>query len=476
MTLSFNKNLLSIITVMIALSCTLFIGIFSIDSKNIRLLIFISLFVFLIALTLKNREGVVNLLIIYLAIMGFLRRALIPVAGWSSFDPLLILGPVITIFLTLMLFWEEKNNQLKNDKPSLLFVTMFIYCALQVFNPFSGSILTGMTASIYILIPWLWYFLAFYKIRRTDINKIFFTIEVLGFFIAVYGLYQSFHGLLPFEEQWVEISGYAALYLAEGTVRSFGTFPSAQEFVYFCVISFMISFTYTISNSNFRFLHLMVAVVTFSAIIFASSRTVIFFIVLAIWMVLFVKRKTILGKIVSSIISFGLVGLIWLLLPKVNPSWFGTAAPAIEHMISGLIDPLSEEDTGVGHINRFVDGILSVFSNPIGHGIGSITNAASKINASSGMTTEVDISNMFVGVGIGGILYFIIIVSTLINIIKITNRDNTIEIQCILGILIACLGQWINGGFYLTSLLIWLFVGWSHMNYIKIYKKVGEIN
>ncbi|WP_249877608.1 hypothetical protein [Niallia circulans] len=443
----------------------LVVGRLSISPGNIRVLIFASLFIITLAMLAIVRERIIFFLIVYLSFMGLIRRALIPIASWSSFDPLLILGPSITIILALSLFWELKSQQnLGEEKPDKLMVALFIFGCVQMFNPYSGSPISGFVAAIYIIVPWLWYFIAFYKIKQKDIVRILNIVEVIGTLIALYGIYQTFFGILPFEQMWVDLTGYAALYLAEDTVRAIGTFPSAQEFVYFTMITFMIGFTKLILKKN-CLIHLPVVLITLLSIFFASSRTVIFFMAIALIMILIVSKKTLLQKIVTGLISIMVLFSIWSLLPRLNPSWFGVAEPAVQHMIEGLVDPLSEEQTGLGHIERIVEGMKTIATNPIGHGIASVTKAADKSGGKDAMSTEMDLSNMIVALGIGGVIYILVVIMTMYKLIKLISRQRKIEYIMVLGILAGGIGNWVNGGFYTTSILTWLLVGWIHKQY-----------
>ncbi|WP_112182081.1 hypothetical protein [Paraliobacillus zengyii] len=449
------------------------IGRLSIHPGMVRNLLFASLFIVIMALTIHYRERIIGLLIIYLVFMGLIRRALIPIAGWSGFDPLLILGPVLTVLLALIMFWEHKKTPLVvRESPDKLMTLLFLIGCFQVVNPLSGGPITGLIASMYILIPWLWYYISFYNFNKDNIRIIVNIIQVTGTIIASYLIYQTFFGLLPFEMAWVEISGYAALYLAEDRVRAIGTFPSAQESVYFVMITFIVAFSRMIVDKN-KLLHVLIVIVTLASIIFASSRTIIFFMILASILIIVMTRRNLMSRVVACITSLIGVFLIWLLLPLVNPNWFGIAEPTIEHMIAGLIDPLSEDQTGVGHINRFTDGMMTLFQNPAGHGIASITKAADKVAGSTAMSTEVDISNMIVGLGLGGIIYMIIIGLTIYRVIWLVNYQKSIEMVATLGILVGSLGQWINGGFYLTPIIIWMLIGWIHKEYVN---KRGELN
>ncbi|WP_303982435.1 hypothetical protein [Niallia circulans] len=451
----------------------LVVGRLSISPGNIRVLIFASLFIITLAMLAIVRERIIFFLIVYLAFMGLIRRALIPIASWSSFDPLLILGPSITIILALSLFWELKSQQsLGEEKPDKLMVALFLFGCVQMFNPYSGSPISGFVAAIYIIVPWLWYFIAFYKIKQKDIVRILNIVEVIGTLIALYGIYQTFFGILPFEQMWVDLTGYAALYLAEDTVRAIGTFPSAQEFVYFTMITFMIGFTKLIYKKD-PLLHLPVVLVTLLSIFFASSRTIIFFIAIAIFIVLIVTRKTLIRKITTGIISIIAFYMIWMTLPNLNPAWFGVAEPAVSHMVEGLVDPLSEDQTGLGHIERFVDGMKSTFTNPVGHGIASVTKAADKSATTEAMSTEIDISNMIVAMGVGGIIYMAVVFTTIYKALYLINKKNHLEYAISLAIFLGGFGTWINGGFYTATIITWLLAGWIHRQY-SIYR--GEVN
>ncbi|WP_031536185.1 hypothetical protein [Bacillus sp. MB2021] len=445
------------------------VGRLSISTGNVRVLIFASLFIFTLAMVAVVRERIIIFLIIYLAFMGLIRRALIPIASWSSFDPLLILGPSITVILAISLFWEMKNhNNLGEEKPDKLMVTLFIFGCVQMFNPYSGSPISGFVAAIYIIVPWLWYFIAFYKIKQKDIVVVLNIVEVIGTIIALYGIYQTFFGILPFEQMWVDLTGYAALYLAPETVRAIGTFPSAQEFVYFTMITFMIGFTKLVLNKNYL-IHISVVLITLLSIFFASSRTVIFFMALALLMIVIISKKTLLRKIVTGLISIMVLFSIWSFLPRLNPSWFGVAEPAVQHMIEGLIDPLSEEQTGLGHIERVAEGMKTVVINPVGHGIASVTKAADKSGETDAMSTEMDLSNMIVALGIGGVIYILVVINTMYKLIKLISIQRKIEYIMILGILVGGIGNWVNGGFYTTPIITWLLVGWIHKQY-SIYR------
>lgn len=441
------------------------VGRLSIEPGLIRPLIFLALFLFLFGFAVFLKEKIIGVLVVYLALMGFFRRALIPIAGWSGFDPLLIVGPSITVVIALLIFWENRSyySELQH-KPDKIMSALFVMGCIQMFNPLSGSPVSGLIASIYIIIPWLWYFISFYRITQKNVARLFDVIEVSGTAIALYGLYQNFYGILPFEQRWVDITGYAALYLADNTVRSISTFPSAQEFVFFTMITFMIAFSRMVLKRSY-IIHFPVSLITLVSIFFASTRMIIFFMALAVFLILVLSKKSSMNQLITGLITVAVFFAIWSSLPKLNPTWFGVAEPAVEHMVEGLIDPLSEDQTGLGHIERFVDGMKSIFTNPVGHGIASVTKAADKSGSTDAMSTEIDISNMIVATGVGGLMYILVIITTFYKTFSLIQNRKAPENIAILGILIGGFGTWLNGGFYTASIIIWLLVGWIHKQY-----------
>src|SRR5438105_8732515 len=58
----------------------------------------------LLIIAIQRPQAAVLMAFAFLAFLGIIRRLLIPVAGWSSFDPLLLFAPVFSIFLLASLY------------------------------------------------------------------------------------------------------------------------------------------------------------------------------------------------------------------------------------------------------------------------------------------------------------------------------------------------------------------------------------
>ncbi|PLS01509.1 hypothetical protein [Neobacillus cucumis] len=433
------------------------IGFASTQTSIVNYLNFLVLFFLLLAITLRFKYNVFPVLVIYLIFLGLIRRLLIPVTGWPEYDLLLIVVPLITLILFIYTLFNRKyvNVFQKNLLTKIMYIILLVG-VLQIFNPLGGSLLSGIMGSIFLIIPWCWYFISYYYFDEQKILKVFKIIEIIGFSVACYGLYQTFYGYLPFEKVWFDIAGYQALYIGQ-SLRAIGTFPSAMEYTVFCMITFIISFSHLILKSKLKYFHILTCIVSFMAIIFESTRTIIITTIFAsISMYIFSKNKK-STKLIITFFAFILLVFFVNSLRYIPTQIFGDQANNIEHIISGLTNPLAEDDTGSLHIERVFSGIITPLKNPVGYGLGTITTGATK--SGSNLSTEFDISNILVGFGLIGFIYLIAYILVFRNALKYINlKKDTISLA-IFGILIGGIGQWSGGGTYLVSIIFWTLIG-----------------
>ena len=109
-----------------------------------------------------------------------------------------------------------------------------------------------------------------------------------------------------------------------------------------------------------------------------------------------------------------------------------------------------------------MDGMKWSLRNPLGQGTAS-TNVGGGESRGSGDqssgSTELDLSNAFVGLGVvGGVLYLAIVGLTLYQAVKSHFAGKPAALP-IIGVLIVCAGQWLIGGNYALVTLIWLLIG-----------------
>jgi hypothetical protein len=114
--------------------------------------------------------------------------------------------------------------------------------------------------------------------------------------------------------------------------------------------------------------------------------------------------------------------------------------------------------TGI-HLELAWQGIEYGLENPLGAGIGSVTGAAAKFGGKR-LSSEIDITNMFMATGAGGgVIYLILIVIAATTAIRHWHRDRSLVAYGIVGVLAITGLGWLSAGHYVITPLVWLTMG-----------------
>lgn len=397
--------------------------------------------------------------LIWLTLQGLIRRLLIPVAGWSSNDPLLLIVPVVVILCCLQhgAFRRPWNGLTR---------LMVALCAMLLFEsvtPLGAGLRANMVGALFVLIPVLWFFVG----RTVHPNVVRAVLRVLPWAalpVMAYGLWQLLVGLPPWDAAWVQTVGYAALDLA-GHVRPFGTFASSAEYEGFLLCASAVAFGIAFKSRGLRVpLYLALGVVSFIGGFLDGSRTGVVLTVGGIGVLWAYRRPshrlarlalTAAGVVVG---YFALVHGHHFQSPATAGSSSATNA-VFQHQMQGLTHPLSKKDSTLSvHLRMMRAGFMSGFHHPLGLGVGVITLAGSRFG-SAVVNSEFDVTNMFIAGGVlGGVTYLAAWLTTLIWALR-PPRNVTLERYLLPGLLLGAFGQWLNGGYYLLSALIWLIIG-----------------
>jgi len=436
------------------------VGYWSIQDGKIRLLIALGFGALLVGVSLKKSVSAMYLLMLYLPLMGFIRRSLIPVAGWSSFDPLVIVAPGV-IFL-LGSYWLYRrfvlNDAFLADTKLLRLVQWLILLDfLEAANPRQGGVMAGLGGLMFYVAPLFWMVLTKQHATERWMKILLGSVFCFGIIGAAYGLKQTFVGFYPFEQSWINLSGYAALIVGKSS-RAFSTFTSAAEYAQYLGISLVIGWAIVLRG---KLLLKVIAVPSMALIAYAlfleSSRGIIITSALAIGVISIVAARPGRSRWIAASITVLAIVALYSGLGHLQSS----NNALIEHQVSGLTHPMNSKDsTASMHIAMMLGGVTHAFTNPLGSGLGATTLAAGKLgSAADAANSEIDLSNICISDGlIGGLLYGVIMVRVLMLAFK-ANRKKGIVPLMILGILCVSLGQWSNGGNYSTSALIWLCIG-----------------
>jgi hypothetical protein len=422
-----------------------------------------------IASTTQQAPIIVGMML-FLPCLGEVRRLLLYIAPWSGTDPIQMIGPGIAAILFAQAV--RRNQSLPQTRIGSAVRILFAVMVLQIFNPLQGSIVVGLAGAMFYIVPLMWFWIgrnfASTVLITTVLQKIVPTVAILA---AVMGLWQALVGFLPHQQYWIDNHGYAALFVSATQIRSFSIFNSGQEYAaYMVTASAIVSATVMITRNPL----MMGAFPLYMAGAFvqASRGPMLGFLqVLSLgWAVSNRKPVTWLPRLLGAMCLMAAIGYFF--LKNLDVSGTGEGFQAIAgHQIDGLTDPLnSEKSTATTHLAMKGNGIVRGIIAPWGQGLGSTTLAASKFGSVGG-STEVDISNMFVSLGIvGGIVYILVITRVIKLWVALFQHRPTVEVLAIGLILAGNFGQWLSGGLYALAPLFWLSIG--YLDRVSIEEKL----
>ncbi len=401
----------------------------------------------LLMLLIKSpRDGVV-LTLLYLALLGGVRRWLIPTFGWAPQDPLVLVqaavigGSFLFLLAIRRLPWDTRLSRCVG----LLLGIM----ALEVFNPLQGGISVGFAGVLYMMVPMLWYYagrqvgtpqIALYVLRAALV------LSLLG---AAYGLYQTWFGFQPSEKLWVQINRVE-------DSRPFSFYTTMAEYGMFLSVGIAILWAAFLKGNRAAILPIPFLLIS---IFFLSERGVVIgslFLCTVLWAVQGQHRRVWLPRALLAIVLAGL-GLVWTLQQAQQATFGDKTQELVQHQTSGILDPGTS--TAPVHAAMMFDGLTGAIQSPLGHGLGATSIAADKFGGGN-ISTESDWTDSFVALGlIGGFLYTFIIGLVLVTALREWVRTRSFVSLAVLGVLLAGIGHWLHGGYYAVGMLIWFLIG-----------------
>jgi hypothetical protein len=117
--------------------------------------------------------------------------------------------------------------------------------------------------------------------------------------------------------------------------------------------------------------------------------------------------------------------------------------------------------TALGHLGMLLYSYSNSFSEPLGRGLGS-TSLAARLdpNSTYGHSTETDLGDSFLALGVpGGLVYHILVFLIVFTGFRLWIRTRDPAVMAILGILGVTFLSWLGGGQYAVSPLVWVCIG-----------------
>lgn len=410
----------------------------------------------LVSLAMVRVQAAIIAAIIYLVLMGDLRRLLIPVAGWSGTDPLLLVG---TAFAALLCAygWSSKAIRLDTSLARWIFALMVVML-LQIFNPQQGGLQVGVAGTIFLLAPLLWFWVGRTYATPAFIKILLFKVVVpLAVLATLMGYYQKLYGYLPYQMEWYNIAGYTALGTLDTGLAPISFFASATEYGNFLIIASIVLWAAVLHRHQAG---LLLIIPFFVSVVLSGSR----------------------GPVVKIL---GMAVVLWAILGETRPVWIARGAFALFVCVIGLIWSLSQvsqlnldptfqskldrqakllEQSEAGsttdiHGTLMLNGYRRALRDPLGRGLGATSAAALKFGGSHN-TTETDTGDVIVATGIvGGVIYHIVIFFIVVSSIRYWIRTRSLLAMAMLGVLGVTFLMWLGGGLYAVSPLVWICIG-----------------
>jgi hypothetical protein len=399
-------------------------------------------------------RAVIYCLVGWLFALGLVRRMVGTVGPGGPLDPLLLVGPVV---LAVLVASTAARSSFRSRTPlGNLVLAISALLLLSALNPLQGGPVVGVAGLLFTLVPMLAFWIGRAAGDDSLVRGVLKLYAALSILAAAYGLYQTFVGFPVWDQRWILEGGYTALDVG-GVIRAFGTSTSASEYATLVGVGLVAWFTLTR-----RLLFALPALSLLGcAVFYESSRAIIFGLALTLALLGALRRRVPL-PLALAIAAVAVVAVVWFagrMLPATDDGHL--TAALTQHQLGGLADPLNPETSTLTlHFGYFLSGFLSAITNPVGHGVGTITIASAKFGG-AGQGTELDPSNMAVAAGLPGLSLYLCLAGTgFRRAYKAAKLRHDRLAQCAFGVLVLMAFQWLNGGQYSVAILPWFLLGW----------------
>lgn len=414
-----------------------------------------------------DKSAAIILNFLYLLFLGDIRRIVSTIIGLQLLDPLVLLGSIFATCVAVPLLLRLRLT----DTFSKVVLALTLIMTLEIVNPRQGGLATGLSGALFFLTPMFWFWIArTYATQRLTFLMIYRLLIPVGVLSAILGIYQTYIGFLPWQNAWIKASiatGYTALFLGGGHIRSFGFSSNSPEYGNLLMVS---SACIVAAAFAGRRAYLLLLPVLFTAQLLASQRSPILKLLVAIVMLWAVRGRNprfVLPRLLAGL-PLGMALLYFAATHSGEPAAASKKADsanlATNHVTQGLAHPFDSRYSTAGlHSDLFFSGVMDGFINPLGDGLGIVTLGAGKFGGGDPAITgssEIDISDVFITTGfMGGILYVFAIGLALRNALLYRQTGPPLLSYPIVGILTCMLGGWIPLGQYSLGPFLWFCLG-----------------
>jgi hypothetical protein len=462
--IQFHLGVLSVGLGMVAAAA---IGVLVTEPKYVSIVLGLGLIPAAVALCVASPRAAITLLVVWTAGLGLLRRLLESSFGPSSFrnEPLLLIEPLLVVMLFVVA--RQRGALQERDSLSQSVYWLTILLVAEALNPWQGSIAVGLAGLVLLLPPILLFWVGRSLLSSALLRRLLIMVAFVAVASAVYGLVQQFVGFPSWDKAWiarVSQSSYIGLNVG-GVIRAFANFASGQEYATYLGIGVVIWLAAGLQHVRRLLILPTVAILGF-ALFLESSRGAVVYTVAGIGVMICARaglraRGALIGGCLALVLLFLAAQSLGGRSIATTPQRGSTTAGLVSHQLAGLANPVDPKtSTLAGHLRDTIRGTEEAFVMPFGHGTGSISEAANKFGGTVA-GTESDISNAGAGLGLAGLLLFVaVLLRSLAWTYRLAATRRDFVGLAVLGLVVVCLMQWLNGGLYSTAILVWLCLGW----------------
>ncbi|GAC1654520.1 MAG: hypothetical protein NVS4B3_18600 [Gemmatimonadaceae bacterium] len=445
----------------------------------------------LVSVALARPELGAALTLMFLPLLALLRRLLIGQAGWSSADPLLLVGPLLAALLFVELF-VIKRRPVLTGTVSKLVAGLLVLAAVETVNPLGNGLVTNLAGFLFVGIPLLWYFVGREYGSDRVVAALLRWVVGSAFVLALYGMWQVFVGFPSWDTNWLRLGGYSSLHVTAGVTRAFGTFSSSAEYAAYLSIGLLVALALTLHG---RFVYSLPIPLLALAVFLESSRgpvLITFAVAICIAALRTGRGRLAFGL---SLCAFAVAaGAIALAGPSIEQSAARSGNALITHQVGGILNPTDPNSSTLpSHLQLMANGVAEGIRHPLGEGTGATTIAsrqlvgsqsapldqsgASRPNGSPTQTknTETDFTNSFISLGaLGPILLLALTFVAFRRAIRDYFTRMNASSLAVVGVLLATFGSWLNGGEYAVAPLVMFLLGSTARDEITQRVRVGD--
>jgi hypothetical protein len=420
----------------------------------------------LLLISFRDRAAAALLTIAFLNLLGDIRRIVAASFGQPTLDLLLLVGPGLAVVLAFPMLSRVRIR----DPLSKAMIVLLVVMIGEIFNPQQGGLSVGVSGILFYITPVLWFWVGRELASPAVVERLLYNVLFpLAVAAGILGLCQNFIGFLPYEQAWIDIASKTYVVLHVGNaIRAFGFSVSSSEYAELLAMGAAGTAAAFFGSRRNWFIAFPLLVTT---VVLASSRGVLIRLILSLTVVWAVRKGgqfrlrglAYAGSLaLVSLIAIGLMASRFTPASGVPSQKDSATQSLLAHQTGGFAHPLDPRYSTAGiHSEMILYGIKEGFTDPIGHGLGSTTLAATKFGGDPNTSSsEMDISDMFIGLGLlGGPVYLYIVFAAIRRAFAYTQSVRLTVSLPVLGVLVSTLSTWMIGGQYSTSAVVFFLIG-----------------